>query len=125
MNVSSALWGLLLFCLYVRLGRRRQRTLFGRGPLWFLRGEPALGLKRSHASETGGRDRLTEYVVGDVAGGEYTLYAGRCRAGRRLNVTVGLQCHLPSHEVGCWLMTDGDEDTVDQKIVKRASHDIP
>ena len=105
--------------------RRRRRSLFGRRPLWFLRGEPALGLKRSHAPETGGSDRLTEYVVGDVAGSEYTLYAGRCRAGRRLNIAVGLQCDLASHEVGRRLMTDGDEDTVDQKIVERAGHDIP
>ena len=63
-------------------------SLFGRRPSRFFSGEPALGLERRHAAETGGRDRLTEHVVRDVAGSEHALDAGRGRPGRCLNVAV-------------------------------------
>ena len=63
-------------------------SLFGRRPFRFFSGEPALGLERRHAAETGGRDRLAKYVVRNVACSKHALDAGRGRPGRCLNVAV-------------------------------------
>ncbi len=75
-DVSSARAG--LWCTSRFFGRDGCRLpLFGGRPFWLPSGKPALGLERGHAAETGGGDRLAEDVIGDVAGGEHALDAGR------------------------------------------------
>jgi hypothetical protein len=67
--------------------------------------QPAVGLQRRHAAEAGGGDRLAEDVVGDVAGGEHALDAGRGRSRRRLDVAVRLSASSwprTSSVAGAW-----------------------
>src|ERR1700721_377924 len=124
MNVSSAPRGHRDFVTYLP-GAIAGLFLFGRRPFRFFSGEPALGLERRHAAEAGRRDRLTEHVVRDVAGGEHALDASRRRTGRSLTVAVGLEGELAAHQFGRRLVSDRDEDAVDRKIVERAGHYVP
>jgi hypothetical protein len=75
-----------------------------------LFGEPALGVKCSHAAITGGRHSLSIDVVGDIASGEDSGYA-RGGGARLLNeVAVAIHVEHPLEESSCRVVPNRDEE---------------
>src|SRR5207248_2326989 len=85
--------GVTRFWSGIRLSARRQGSA--------LEGlQESLGLQRRHAASAGGRGRLPEGVIGDVAGGKDAGDGGLRGAGHDLDVVVGQELELAAEERG-------------------------
>src|SRR5277367_2034596 len=80
--------------------------------VYSLTDQEPVGFQCCHAAESGGGNRLAEYVVGHVAGSKDSGHAGGRRAWNDLDVTSGAHRKLTA-EQGCRRgMTYRDEDAI-------------
>src|SRR5882672_9764338 len=84
--------------------------LFGRADgARLLRGDEFLGLERTHAAHARRRDRLTEYLVLDVARREHARNIGRGRIRRGPDIALGIHVERAAEQLGRRRVADGDE----------------
>src|SRR5262249_36536673 len=82
-------------------------------------GGKLVGRERGHAAQPGGGNRLTVYLVLDIA---RRIDPGYCRFGRigaRDHIPVGVERQLPGDEPGNRRVADRDEDPIARKIRNR------